>query len=222
MRVLIVEDQLKMGAALQRGLRDLGHEVELAATGAEGLARAQAAEFELVLMDAMLPDAEGPDLCRRLRAEGSSATLIVITALPAGPRAEIEADPSIDAVLAKPFELDDLQAVLARLAGRRARSTSEQRGPYALDLESGELSGPRAGARLSGKELELLRVLWCAEGREVTPAELALDAWGLELDAVGQVLDVYLARLARKLDEVGASSGALQTTPDGELRLDLA
>jgi DNA-binding response OmpR family regulator len=199
MKILVVDDEARIVSFIVKGLRVRGYEVEAAATGAEAVRRAGG--FDLVVLDLGLPDLDGFDVLRRLRADGDEVPVIVLTA-----RGEI-ADRveglriGADDYMTKPFAFDELVArIEARLRGREPRkvSTISVRG-ISLDLIERRAEAGGRSAELSAREVALLEVLLRRPDEVLSRGQLLSRIWGLDFDPGTNVVDVYVGYLRRKL-----------------------
>lgn len=202
-RVLIVEDEERIRCFLSRLLTSHEHQVDLAATGAEGLGLATANSYDLILLDLMLPGVSGEALLRNILAQRPDQRVLVLSAVPdVQTRVNVLQLGAVDFLL-KPFAADEL---LARIA---ARLRPPQATASPANLEAGELklnlhnqsimSGERSVA-LSPREFRLLAHLMRHAG-QVCPREAILeDVWGYQFDPGSNVVDVYVGRLRSKLN----------------------
>lgn len=206
MRVLVVEDEQSVASAVKRALGADGYDVDVASDGAHGLELARRERYDAIVLDVMIPNVNGYDLCRRLRAGGNRTPIIMLTAK-AGERDIVEGfDLGADDYLTKPFSM----AVL--LAHVRART---RRAGHAAVLVSGDLRLDVAARRcwrgdveieLTGREAKLLGELFRRRGEIVTKAELVGLVWGDRFRGHPNVVEVYIGRLRRKLDDPFATS----------------
>jgi two-component system OmpR family response regulator len=201
-RILIVEDQPKMADVLHRGLTRAGLSVDVVELGADALVRAGATEYDAIVLDAMLPDIDGLDVCRRLRAERIWSPVLMLTARAGVPDRVDGLDAGADDYLAKPFAFDELLARL-RALGRRG---PVERPPV---LEIGDLRLDPAGYRawrgetaleLSAKELALLEIFMRNPGQVLSRFTLLEHAWEGEYENRSNVVDVYVRLLREKID----------------------
>jgi DNA-binding response OmpR family regulator len=200
-RVLIVEDEVALAEAVERGLAAEGYSVVVSHDGAEGLWHAREQDFDLIVLDILLPGMNGYQVCRTLRGEGNWTPILMLTAK-SGEHDEAEAlDTGADDFLTKPFSFMVLSARLRALA-RRARSSS----PAPLRVDDLELDPARRAVRrgaepvhLSPRELSLLEALLRRAGEPCTKHELLEAVWG-EHDVDPNVVEVYVGYLRRKVD----------------------
>jgi two-component system, OmpR family, response regulator len=202
MRVLVVEDEPKMADVLRRGLTRAGLAVDVAQDGMSGLIRAGATDYDAIVLDAMLPDVDGLDVCRRLRAERIWSPVLMLTARAGVPDRVDGLDAGADDYLAKPFAFDEL---LARLRALVRRGPVE-RAPV---LEVGDLRLDPAGHRawrgetaleLSAKELAMLEIFMRNPGQVLSRFTLLEHAWEGEYENRSNVIDVYVRLLREKID----------------------
>ena len=202
MRVLVVEDERKMAEVLRRGLTRAGLATDVARDGEGALLRAGATEYDAIVLDAMLPDLDGLEVCRRLRADRVWSPVLMLTARSAVPDRVDGLDAGADDYLGKPFAFDEL---LARLRALVRRGPVE-RAPV---LEVGELRLDPAGHRawrgaapleLSAKELALLEVFMRNPGQVLSRFTLLEHAWSDGYENRSNVVDVYVRLLREKID----------------------
>jgi DNA-binding response OmpR family regulator len=198
--VLLVEDDASIATQLVRGLTRGGYLVDHVMTGGEALARGNS---DVVLLDLELPDADGVQVCRRIR-ERSSAAIIVITAHGEEPDRVMALDAGADDYLVKPFGLAELQARI-RAVLRRVRPGGEliRHGPLTVDLRTHRVTVDGREIALTPKEFDILECLAADPGRVVTRQEILETAWDAHWYGPTKVLDVHVASLRRKLGSPG-------------------
>jgi len=201
MRILVVEDNEIVAESLDRGLAERGYAVRIAQTGREALECAMAEEFDLLILDRMLPELSGDDVCRELRVRKSSIPILMLTA-----RADISErveglDLGADDYMTKPFAFQELLARVRALLRR-----GEECSPPVLQLEDLELdpaahSAARSGKaiKLSAREFALLEFLMRNAGRVVPKDEIVAHVWGDVL--ASNAVEVYINYLRRKIDK---------------------
>ncbi len=203
-RILVVEDDPETAGQLAEELTTSGYEVDLAATGREALSHSAARDYAVITIDRMLPDIDGLSVMRRLRDDGIAAPFLIISALG-------EVDDRVrglraggDDYLVKPFSFIELLARLEAL-GRRsdtiAKETILRVGDLAIDLISRTASRHGKEIQLLPKEFQLLEYLVRNEGRVVSRALLLQHVWDLHFDPSTNIIDVYVGRLRRKVDD---------------------
>jgi DNA-binding response OmpR family regulator len=221
-RVLVVEDDPAIGRLLQRSLTDRGDVVTLAPDGASGLSLVLQDRPEVVLLDLGLPDLDGRQVLRMLRAV-SQVPVIVVTAQD-DDRAVVQAlDDGADDYLVKPFGSDQLAARMRAVLRRAAPGASGEAGTRIGDLE---IDPGTRQVRLSGEPIELSRkefdLLWLLAsrgGEVVTKREMLAEVWGLPFGGGDRTVDVHLSWLRRKLGETAAQPRYLYTVRGVGVRL---
>ena len=202
MRILLVEDDRQLRASMTRGLREASHSVEEAATGAQALALAAKTEFDVVILDVLLPDMNGFEVCRGIRAAGNAVPILILTALDAIDQRIAGLDAGADDYLTKPFDFGEL---LARVRARTRRRSSTPAtivvGDLTIDVARHSARRDGRDIELTAKEFSLLSYLARNAGRVVSRAELLENVWDDPKNVYSNVLDVYAARLRRKIDE---------------------
>jgi DNA-binding response OmpR family regulator len=201
-RLLVVEDEPRVAAFLVKGLRAQGYAVEAVATGREALQRAQDG-FDLVVLDLGLPDMDGTEVLRRLRAEGISVPVIVLTA-----RGDVHdriqgLDLGADDYVTKPFAFGELLArIRARLrASSRTPRTVLEAGKIRLDLQTRRAYVGDRAVDLTAREFALLAALMHRPGQVLSREQLLSRVWGIQFDPGSNVVDVYISLLRKKLGE---------------------
>jgi two-component system, OmpR family, response regulator len=201
-RILIVEDEPKMADVVRRGLTRAGLAVDAVESGGDALIRAGATDYDAIVLDAMLPDMDGLDVCRRLRAERVWSPVLMLTARSSVPDRVDGLDAGADDYLAKPFAFEELLARLRALA----RRGPVERPPV---LEVGDLRLDPAGHRawrgetaldLSAKEFSLLEIFMRHPGQVLSRFTLLEHAWEGEYENRSNVVDVHLRQLREKVD----------------------
>src|SRR5215469_8443427 len=202
MRVLVVEDETRMSRLLKRGLEEEGHAVDLAADGPEGLWLATENPYAAIVLDVMLPGFDGFELCRRLRAAGVWAPVLMLTARDAVDDRVRGLDAGADDYLVKPFSLLELAARLRALARRddRARPAVLAEGDLKLDPASKRAWRGRAELQLSPKEFSLLELFLRHPGMVLTRSAIIEAVWDFAFDGTSNVVDQYVTYLRRKVD----------------------
>jgi two-component system OmpR family response regulator len=201
-RVLVVEDEKKLGELLGRGLREEGYAADVADRGEAALWMAQAVDYDAIVLDVMLPGVDGFDVCRRLRKDGVWTPVLMLTARDAIEDRVSGLDTGADDYLTKPFSFDEL---LARLRALTRRAPAER--PAVLEV--GDLRLDPASHRawrgdheldLSAKEFALLEVFMRRAGVALTRTQLLDGAWDLAFESRSNVVDVYVRYLRQKID----------------------
>ena len=207
MRVLIVDDDRSLREALRRTLTLGGYDTALAANGREALAQVAEAAPDALVLDVGLPDLDGLDVCRRLRADGNRVPVLMLTARDAVEDRIDGLDAGADDYLVKPFDVDELKARLRALV-RRATGEGD---PDALAFAELRLDRARHGVQVDGELVELTRTefqlleLLMLNPNRVLPHSLIYDrVWGYDFGPASNALRVYIGYLRRKLEDAGA------------------
>lgn len=205
MRILLVEDERKVREALAQGLRSEGFDVDVAATAADGFARARATNPDALILDLGLPDRDGFDVLRELRGTGRSVPVLILTARDALEDRVRGLDGGADDYLVKPFAFSELLARLRALLrrGRADASVQLAHADLTLDLVRRRACRGARELQLTAKEFELLELLLRHPGQAVSRHQIAEVVWRQVSRAtpLDNVIDVHIARLRRKVDD---------------------
>jgi DNA-binding response OmpR family regulator len=221
MRILIVEDEEHLATAVAEGLRAEGFSVDVASSGPEGLRAAGARSYDLVVLDILLPGANGFQVCAALRARGDWVPILMLTAKD-GELDEAEAlDTGADDFLTKPFSfvvlLARIRALLRR--GRRARPAVLRAGDLTLDLAEHRCRRGDTLVALTPREFSLLEYLLRFPGEALSKREILEHVWGDDFDGDPNIVEVYVGYLRRKVDDAFGRS-SLETVRGIGYRLD--
>lgn len=205
MRVLIVEDEPKVGKALSEGLKANGYEVTLAQTGEDGFFLANSQQFDVIVLDVMLPGRNGIEVLKTLRKQGLQVPVLLLTAKDSVEDRVLGLDAGADDYLVKPFAFPELRARLRALLRRGKAETivSLKLGALEMDLTTRLVTRDAKHIELTVREFELLEFLLRNKGRVVSREMLARDVWKESNRAtpLDNVIDVHIARLRRKVDD---------------------
>lgn len=206
MRVLIVEDEERLATTLAKGLRRRGLAVDVAFDGDAGLEKAMSADYDVIVLDRDLPVRRGDDVCRRLRADGHRAGILMLTASGTVEDRVQGLHLGADDYLPKPFAFAEL---LARIHALSRRATPSQppaisRRGITVDFAAARAERDGRDLSLSNKELGVLHVLLGAEGRVVSAEELFDRVWDELTDPASNIVRVTMSTLRRKLGEPSA------------------
>jgi len=208
-RVLIVEDEPRMAGLIRRGLVEEGHVADVAPSGEDAVWMAGSHPYEAIVLDVMLPGADGFETCRRLRDEGVWAPVLMLTARDAVADRVSGLDAGADDYLTKPFSLAELYARLRALArrGGAERPTELVVGDLRLDPASRVVRRGETEIELSPKEFALLETFMRRPGQVLSRLQLLEHAWDFAYENRSNVVDVYVRYLREKVDRpFGAAS----------------
>jgi two-component system, OmpR family, response regulator len=202
-RVLVVEDEVKMAALIRRGLTEQGLTVDVAGDGEEALALASATAYDALILDVVLPGIDGFETCRRLRVDGIWTPVLMLTARGALEDRVAGLDGGADDYLTKPFSFVELLARLRALArrGQAERPTVVEVGDLRLNPATREAWRGQAEIELSAKEFTLLEVFMRNPGHVLTRTQLLEQAWEYDFQHRSNVIEVYIRYLRRKIDQ---------------------
>ena len=208
MRILVVEDEDSIASFVVKGLTAEGHIVERAATAADAVGMGTTYDFDLILLDLILPDGHGLDVLKRIRAERPEVPVIVVSALGDVDDKVDLLDAGADDYLVKPFAFAEL-AARVRAAARQGSASGRviTVGDLTLDTKTRVAKrGDDIEADLPSREFTLLEYLMRHPGQVLTRQQLLDSVWGIDFDAGSNVVDVYVSYLRRKLDRSGEAS----------------
>jgi two-component system, OmpR family, response regulator len=201
-RILVVEDDARMAAAIRRGLRFEGLVVDIAGDGEQALRSVGATDYEAIVLDVAMPGLDGFETCRRLRADGVWVPVLMLTARDAVEDRVRGLDGGADDYLTKPFSLAELTARLRALVRRGPieRPTVLEVGDLRLDPATREVSRGAAEIELSAREFALLETFMRRPGQVFTQKQLLDAAWDLGFEQRSNVVEVYVRYLREKID----------------------
>jgi len=212
-RILIVEDDAETAAAVAMTVRALGCEAVIEGTLDGGIAAATSGDFKVIVLDRMLPGGDGVAAMAQIRAEGSRALILVLSALGRAANRVEGLEKGADDYLPKPFEPDELRARLRALLRRGTIEVLDNDllafGDLEIRLRARTVHVRRAHVAVSPKEFELITFFARHSGQVVTRMQLLEQVWKLHFDPGTNVVDVHVGRLRRKLEQAG--SNAIQT-----------
>ncbi|HWE43720.1 MAG TPA: response regulator transcription factor [Gemmatimonadaceae bacterium] len=205
MRLLLAEDDPQLGPTLVRGLREHAWAVDLAADGEQARYLAAINEYDLIVLDVMLPIHSGLDVCRGLREKGSRIPVLMLTARDTVTDKIVGLNAGADDYLTKPFSFDELVARLRALMRRGPQTASEVLTVADLVVDTRAQGASRGGRTLSltTKEYAMLEYMARNAGRVLGRADLCAHVWDDNHDPMSNSLEVYVSRLRRKIDAPG-------------------
>jgi two-component system copper resistance phosphate regulon response regulator CusR len=203
MRILLVEDEPRVANFIAKGLREQSYAVDLATDGEEALYQAEVNAYDLIILDVMTPKKNGFEVCRELRKKGERTPVLMLTARDAVDDRVLGLDSGADDYLTKPFEFKELLARMRALLRRPAEYRPDVLQVADLLLNTADHSATRAGRpiALTAKEYSLLELFLLRSGRILTREEIASRVWDENFDSASNVIDVYVRRLRKKIDE---------------------
>lgn len=203
MRILVVEDQAKMANFLKRGLNEVGYAVDVAESGQAAEMLAAANEYDLLILDVMLPDQNGLDTARHLRRDGYEGPILMLTALSTTKDKVHGLDAGADDYLTKPYAFDELLArvrALLRRKGSNSATSNLKYGDLELDLVHRVVKREGKEIALTAKEFALLEYLMRNPERPLGRVSIAEHVWDIHFDSESNVIDVYINLLRKKVD----------------------
>ena len=199
--ILIVEDERKVAALIQQGLQEVGHSAETADTPGAARELLKLKNFDLIILDVMLPEVSGIDFARELRSQNFPGYILMLTALSTTKDKIQGLDAGADDYLVKPFELEELLARVRALTRRNAEDKGQlKNGELMMDLIRRQVI--RAGIKidLTTKEFSLLEFLMRNLDKVLDRNSIARQVWGADFDPDSNVIDVYINHLRKKID----------------------
>lgn len=222
MKLLLIEDDAETGAYLERGLRNLGHTVDLSTNGRDGLFMGTSGAYEAVIVDRMLPGMDGLSVVKALRAAGSAAPVLFLTAID-GVQDRVEGlEAGADDYLVKPFAFSELVARLHAITRRPAHLEAGSKLRVAdLEVDTSKRTVSRAGQRidLQAQEYKLLEYLVQHAGQVVTRNMLLENVWSFHFDPRTNIIESHMSRLRAKVDR-GFGADLIQTVRGSGYRID--
>jgi heavy metal response regulator len=201
MRILVVEDEKKIAGFIKRGLKEEGYAVDVAADGDEGYELASVNDYDLIILDIMLPKCDGVTLCKKLRADKLEPPIIMLTAKTSVQDKVTGLDAGANDYLTKPFAFEELLARMRVLLRRAVQpATRLQVADLALDLLSHKVTRGDRDIILSSREFALLEYLMRNADTVVTRTMISEHVWDIDFDTNTNVIDVYINYLRNKID----------------------
>lgn len=199
-----MEDERRLAQLVRRVLEEEGHRVEVAYDGLEGLRLALEGDFDVIVLDILLPEMDGVEVCQALRRAKVDTPILMLTALDSVEDKVRGLDAGADDYLAKPFAFQELLARLRSLSRRRVQPREPHRlqvGDLVLDLQRRRAWRGGRDIELSPKEFALLELLMRNAGRVLTRTQILDHVWGYDFAPDSNLVDVYIAYLRRKVDK---------------------
>jgi two-component system copper resistance phosphate regulon response regulator CusR len=211
-RVLLAEDQSRVAGFIAKGLREQSYAVDIAVDGNQALYLASVNDYDVIVLDVMMPVKDGYAVCRELRATGIRAPILMLTARAAVDDRVAGLDAGADDYLAKPFDFKELLARLRALLRRphALRPPEVRAGDLLLNTASHAATRAGAPVNLTAKEYALLEFLVLNQDRVVGREQIAQHVWDENFDPLSNIIDVYIKRLRAKIDS-GHATRLIQT-----------
>lgn len=213
MRVLVVEDEKRIAQAVKEGLEQESYAVDICYDGEAGYMTAIAEEYDVIVLDVMMPGMDGMTLCRKLRAEGNKTPVLMLTAKDQEPDIIQGLDSGADDYLAKPFSFDVLLARIRALLRRSPELAAEVLQAAGLTLDPANHRVQRDGKviGLSGKEYAILEYLLRNKGRVLSKHNIMTHVWDFDADILPNNVEVFIAYLRAKVDKPFDGPPIIQT-----------
>jgi len=220
MRILLVEDEPQIADFIARGLSEDGHSVDIARDGEEALEWPSAADFDIIILDVMLPSIDGIEVCRTLRGQGLRMPILMLTARDAVEDRVRGLDSGADDYLIKPFAFAELLARVRALSRREPAllGTKLEVGDLVMDTATRHVTRAGAELELTAKEFALLEYLMRHPNQVLSRTVIAEHIWNYDFDNVTNVIDVHVKNLRKKIDE-GFEGKLIQTVRGAGYRL---
>ncbi len=224
MRILIVEDESRIADFLSRGLHAESHFCVIARDGEEGLALALEGDFDLILLDLMLPGMHGHEVCQQLRMNKINTPLMILTAMDSVDDVITGLRLGADDYMTKPFSFEELLARIETVMRRSSIKADEdpclRAGSLVFDRQSLRVTVNDKNVHMTAKELAILELLLSNPGKLFSRERILSNVWGLNMDPLTNVVDVYIGKLRKKIDQDGEES-LIETVRGLGYRLDL-
>ena len=202
MRILLVEDEAKVARFIQEGLKAEGYQVDVSADGLTGERKARTGDFDLILLDVLLPKKSGFEVLQSLRKEGVKTPVLMLTARSATEDIVHGLDHGADDYLTKPFAFNELLARIRSLLRRDRRTQTVLKvGDLQLNTRTRKATRTGRSIELTAREYALLEYLMQNPQKLLTRQELAKEIWGFDFDPGTNIVDVYINHLRKKIDQ---------------------
>ena len=203
MRLLLVEDEHSLAEIVALRLKKEGYSVDIAMDGEDGLHFARMAEYDLILLDIMLPKIDGISVLKTMRAEKILAPVLLLTAKDSIDDRVIGLDAGADDYLVKPYSLEELLARVRALLRRKGehRDTVLTEGDLMLDTQSHQVSRAGVDVEMTSKEYSILEYMMRNKGQVLSREQIVAHAWSFDFDCGSNIIDVYIRYLRGKIDD---------------------
>ncbi|SRR5579884_85069 len=213
MHILVVEDETRLTKLIKRALEQERHVVDVTHDGGTAYTMATETRYDLIILDVMLPEMDGLEVCRELRREGVDSRILMLTARGATEDRVSGLDSGADDYLVKPFSFAELLARVRALSRREVAPEAEEElkvGDLVLDLSRHEARRAGRSIELTAKEFSLLEYLMRNSGRVLTRSQILDHVWGYDFESLTNVVDIYVHYLRNKIDK-GFSKPLIKT-----------
>ena len=214
MRILIIEDDSRIADFLQRGLNSEGNHCVVANDGDSGLQLAKGGDFDLVLLDLMLPGMHGLEVCQQIRMRKLEIPVIMLTGMDKPDDIIAGLRMGADDYLTKPFLFDELRARIQAVTRRSSSAASQDHilkaGVLEFDRKSLRFSVDGKELDMTAKELALIELLMSSPGTIFSRERILSNVWGINMDPLTNVVEVYIAKLRKKID-AGSDHSLIET-----------
>lgn len=203
MRLLVIEDNPKIAGFIRQGLTEQGHIIDVAERGHDGEEMAASERYDAIVLDVMLPDQDGIQVCKNLRRRGIKAPILILTSLATTADKVTGLDAGADDYLTKPFEFVELAARLRALLrrGQAQESAVLRFADIEMDLTRRKVTRGGAVIKLTAKEFALLEYFLRNPNRVLSRTAIGEHVWDMNFDSDSNVIDVYVSMLRRKIDK---------------------
>lgn len=203
MRILVIEDELKIANFIKRGLKEEGYSVDVANDGEHGHFLATTEQYDLIILDLMIPKIDGLIICKMLRKEKMTIPILILTAKDMVKDKVVGLDSGADDYLTKPFAFEELLARIRSLLRKKDTQVAAklQVGDLVLDLLSHKVARGGKEIELTTKEYALLEYLMRNTGTVITRTMISEHVWDINFDTLTNVIDVYINYLRNKIDK---------------------
>jgi len=203
MRALVIEDNPKMAKAIASGLKERGYAADISLTGNEGKSAAMTEVYDVIILDLMLPDVDGLDVCKTLRGSKIRTPILILSAISGTTDKVAGLDAGADDYLSKPFEFEELLSRVRALLRRGQASESSVLRVADVELDLVKRIATRGGKTimLTNKEFALLEFLMRRADQVLTRTQIGEHVWDMNFESYSNVIDVYMSTLRRKIDK---------------------
>jgi|SRR5579875_234291 len=203
MRLLIVEDERNLAESLKAGLQEKGYAVDVAHTGSDGFLMAENEQYDVIILDILLPEINGLEICQRLRRSGNNVPILMLTAKDTIDDLVMGLDSGADDYLTKPFAFRELLARIRALVRRNSvtKDTIIRLADIEINTSTRQVTRGGQPVELTSKEYAILEYLAHHPNRVLTREQIIDHVWNLDFSCESNIIDVYIGYLRRKLND---------------------